>query len=462
MVIKYWTDFSKREDETLLPTGTGTPITVTLKEPCSILRPSFILSSNISGLNYIRVDNWGRYYFVTEKTYISNDTYRIDCVYDPLASYKTQIGSYTGYIEYTSSSSDITITDPRNVPSNTFDEKKKNLLDLASYGFGISSCFVVGIAGGSGGVTYYVMSDTALEDFYDEVYDKQNFIDNIENQFYGIRDCVVSCRWLPYTPAGTDTQIKIGDKWLTTHGFKINSRVANILEGSYDIDFPSDDLGLGTNYLDFPPYSTGTLYLPYVGVVPIDLGIVGKSKQIRLAISIDNYTSDIIYKIANESGDVISTYSGNCGVNIPISATQNNPIGATTGTLSVIGGIASMVAGIASQNAMLGVSGALSAAGGGVGVASSMSVHTQVNGAMSSALATEIGVKIIATVVTRRPSFTVLTSPTSISGMPYYKTATISSLSGYVKCLGASVRIAGFKEEKDAVNSYLNKGFYYT
>ena len=101
------------------------------------------------------------------------------------------------------------------------------------------------------------------------------------------------------------------------------------------------------------------------------------------------------------------------------------------------------------------------AVGGASALAQSLSVHTQVNGSVSSAVATELSTKIIATVITRVPAETDLRAFRYISGMPYFQAAQISSLSGYVKCSGASVTIPGYESEKDAVNGYLNSGFFY-
>lgn len=460
MKLVYWTNFSKRKNSTKQPTG-GTEIDVVLKDNTSLLNPTFQAGSVPANVNYCYVADFGRYYYVSG---VSHDGpfCLIDCECDVLATYKSQIGATSAMVEFTSSSSEVRITDPRNKPLHTFEEASDKLLDLAQYGFSASNgSFVLGIAGGTGGVTYYVMSEQALSDFYDEVYDRANFINNIENQWYGIRDAVVSCKWIPYSPAGSDVQIKIGDKWLTTHGWKITDRLSTIPEASYNITFYSDSLGLGTNYLDFEPFSTGCLYLPFVGSVPLDLGVVAKSKQIRIAIALDNYTGDIVYKIANADGDFISSYQGNCSVNIPISSTQNNALGAASGAISVIGGIASTIAAVATKNPGLAAGAGLGTAGSAIGLAQSLAIHTQVNGSVSSAVAAELGLKLKYTILTRVPTFTNLTDPQASGGMPYFKIATISSLSGYVQCSNASVEIPGYIEEKDTVNGYVNGGFYY-
>ena len=46
-------------------------------------------------------------------------------------------------------------------------------------------------------------------------------------------------------------------------------------------------------------------------------------------------------------------------------------------------------------------------------------------------------------------------------GRPVMKLTTLSTLNGmYIKCSDASVPIAGMGSEKDAVNDFLNSGFY--
>ena len=45
-------------------------------------------------------------------------------------------------------------------------------------------------------------------------------------------------------------------------------------------------------------------------------------------------------------------------------------------------------------------------------------------------------------------------------GRPLFAVRTLSSLSGYCKCNGASVDVAGFEEEKDKINAYVNGGFF--
>ena len=456
MKLKYYS-FSKRKNSTAQPTG-GNEIDVVLKEPCSILSPVFKTFADVKAANYVYISDWGRYYFVDDISY-DGPEYIMSCSIDALATYKSSIGSTSALIEYTTSSSDITLPDPRNKASVNFEEVTTGLLDLSTYGFSTAGYFILGVAGGLGGVTYYAMSALTLRDVLDYVFDT-NFWQQIENQFFNYKDCIVSCKWIPYIPTGTSSHVIIAGQDIGISGTIVN-RFKDITAASYSIYYYSDSLGLGTNYLDFAPYTTGMLYLPFVGVVPLDVDVVSKSRQIIIGASVDNFTGDIVYRLSNESGDYINSYQGNVSVNIPISSQTYNAMGAIGSGISTIGGVASAVGGIVAQNPGVVAGGLAGIAAGSLSMAQSLSVHTQVNGSISSALSASMGLQAKASVITRVPSETTLTAYKTNLGMPYFKNATISSLSGFVKCSGASCSMAGLSEEKDIVNNYLNNGFYY-
>ena len=100
MNITYWTDFTKRKNSTKQPTG-GTQTTVRLKEPCGIYSPTFICSGVPESVKYVQA--WGRYYFVTDVTHDGPELI-VSCASDPLATFKTAIGSTYADVEYTDGS----------------------------------------------------------------------------------------------------------------------------------------------------------------------------------------------------------------------------------------------------------------------------------------------------------------------------------------------------------------------
>jgi len=463
MNIKYWTSFSKKKNSTKQPSS-GTDATVYLKEPCGIVSPVFVCHSIPESVKYIQA--WGRYYFVSEVTHKGSDI-EISCVSDPMATFKSNIASLYADVEYTSASTNTDITDPRNRPTNNVSSTVTTLLDLGSYGFTLSGGYILGIVSNQG-FNYYYLTQAMFDTMCNNLLDLDS-INNINNTFFDVANCIVSCTWTPYTPDyGALTALTIGHGTGITslgigNGYKLTQRTELITPTASAISFPSDQWGYDFSYLDVEPYTQGTLYLPFVGLVPLDLDVVAQNKSILFNIALDQIACEIAYKIMRPSGEVIATYQGAYGSTVPIAAQgSSTDIKQSLAPFIALGGAASAVAGAATGNYRM-AAGGLGAELGALGLSlKAPQLHTQVNGSLSSTVASRLGLAIRATVVTKIPTEISIDSAfKAVSGMPYFKGATISSLSGYIKCNGASIDISGFDSDRDTINGYLNSGFYY-
>ena len=464
MTITYWTGFSKRKNSTKQPTS-GTDVTVALKDNCSILNPIFDTTSVPDNVSYIYVADFGRYYFVSDVVHITKDRIEIHCDVDVLATYKSAIGGTNADVEYAASSTNILVPDPRNTPTFEMDEALSTAFDLTSYSFTTApSTYIVGTVTDNG-IKYCIMDESELATVCNTIY-TTDFIQSLTNVIYDMKNIIASCIAIPYTPTKTVLVggLVVGSTQLLSPAYYVSTRMVHVLQGvTVSVTFP-DPGGLGAHsYLDHAPYTTGSLYLPYVGVVPLDLDIIAADQQFIVDMYLDICTGDIVYRLSKITGDYIATYQGNCATQIPVSGTSlNNPMGALASGISAIGGVAQSIAGIASGNAALVGGGVASLAGSAMGVTQSLSLHTQVNGCISSAIGSKVGSVGKVMIYKRRPTeLSVNTAFKNISGLPYFKAATISTLSGYIKCAGASVAIDGYDAERDAVNGYLNSGFYY-
>lgn len=89
---------AKRHNSTLIPSG-GTDLSVSLKNGCDLLAPTFYL-------DYNQVPTWsmmrfaGRYYFITGITSLRQDYWQIDAEVDVLATYKAQIRATRPFVLY--------------------------------------------------------------------------------------------------------------------------------------------------------------------------------------------------------------------------------------------------------------------------------------------------------------------------------------------------------------------------
>lgn len=473
MTVTYWTGFTKRKNSTKTPSS-GTTITgVYLKDDTTVLNPGLELTGVPATANYFYISDFGRYYFVRNVTKVGADRNYFELEVDVMASYKSYVAGYTGLVEYTSSSSDVTITDPRNKPTSLI-SASSGALALASNIFNSSGSYILGVLsdnanGTTGVISYYAMTAADMQLFTLELYD-QTFLQRLVDQFTAAQDSLVSCIWVPIAtaniPGTANMKIHIGREIMNSEGKKIATRHLSMTTGAQSLSFPSGS-GAGGDmvYIDKAPYTTGTMYLPFVGVVPLDVDIAAFTKNIQLDADIDLFTGDIVYRVRH-GGAVVSTYNGNIATKMPISSAGYDGVGVATGALAAIGGLIAAGTAIATGGATSAIAGGLAtAAGGGIAAARSMELHTMINGSTSSALGAHLGLDPWYAIYTYVPAsgaaLADLLADQAENGMPYFKVANISALSGFVKCAAASVEIAGTPEEKDTLNGYMNGGFYY-
>jgi hypothetical protein len=464
MQIEIFSGFSKKHDSTRRPATAGTVVNVLLKDGADIKNPIFELNTLDFSINYVKAFN--QYYFAHVQN-IDGHRCNIICELDHLATFKPQIGGYTGLIEYTSSSDKVDILDPRNTP--------RDLITMSATGFTLSGInintvggYIVGVlsnnpSGDVGVIDYYTMTATQMRAFCTELYD-QGFIQRIVDQFQAVQDSLVSCIWVPLTGiGGASTPIHIGRETMNATGGKVSDRIISFGSGLTTLNFSANSGGAGAamTYLEKAPYCSGALYLPFVGFVPIDMDIAAFTKSIQLDGYVDILTGDIVYNVKYGAARV-SSYSGNLATKVPVSGAGYDAIGVSTGLMTVVGGAAAAIGGLLTAGIGTAVAGGVAAAvGGGVSAAKSAEFHTMINGSNSSAIGASLGTSPYAIIIQNEPSETDLTAFKASHGMPYYEVASIGSLSGYVKCFDASISIPGDGSEQDVVNGYLNSGFYY-
>lgn len=468
MTLKTWSAFSKRINSTKQPTS-GSDLAVKLKEGTSITNPVFICSSVGTGVNYVYASDWGRYYFVTDAVQVTADFVELHCAVDVLATYKSQVGSYSGLVEYTSSSTKKYLNDPRNNPTDLVTITGTSV-PLTGVSFNNVGGYILGVlgdgaTGASGVVDYYALTQAQMVQLAQDLYTNTIF-DEIKNQFTNATNSLVSCIWLPLTGIGSGSYpLHIGRQNFPNlqSCSKVIDRIVTFTSGAVTVNFSAISGGAGANmtYLEKAPYATGELFLPFIGWVPLDLDIVSYTKNIELDGYIDILTGDIVYKV-RYGGAFVATFNGNIATKVPLSGASYDGVGVAAGSLTAIGGVVATIASIATHGSFSAIAaGVGAAAGGAFGAAKSAELHTMINGGNSSAIGVRLGTDAYIQIHQYAPAEPNLLSYQSEQGMPYFEVATISSLSGFVKCAAASVSIPGTQSEKDALNSYLNGGFYY-
>lgn len=468
MQIKTWTNFSKRVNSTKQPLDSAaTTKDVTLKDMCDILAPSFILNTTDFDINYVQA--FGNDYFAQPLNLDGHRT-EIKCALDHLGTFKSQIGAYNGFVEYAASApaSYIYIDDPRN--SGTSEVKTASATTDPGWTTSNDGTILLAMAncvsnGRGGAPSYYVLAPGDLTAVCAKIFDPI-ISTNIKNQFNDVFNCIVGCSWLPFSPTWVINQTGAValNVYAGNEDLGVNSQLLlnRIWKKRVYCSIPAP-LGYGGTYIQSEKYVTATIYLPGVGVCPFSYDIF-KESQVGIAVDIylDFITGDIVYYLStsgpSDTGKQIASYSGNICAKVPVAGVSYDGIGVASGILTTAGGIAS---------AAMGSIGGLGAIGSGASqILNSLKVQTMMTGSNSSPLSMAHNSKIGVTVHQVVPMLGA-TSAAELDefrveqGMPYFKNATVSNLSGYIKFRDASVSIPGDGAEQDVVNNYLNSGFYY-
>ena len=461
MQIKVWSNFSKRKNSTKQPTG-GTTVNVVLKDQCSILSPVFILNTLDFTINY--VEAFGYYYFA-DVTNLDGNRSEISCEIDYLASFKSQIAATTAYVDYCASSpaSNLYIDDPRNQPTAVV---KTNKIDSAigwtassagSYILGMANCVSTGSCGAP---TYYAMSGLEISNAMAELFNP-SIVTVIEHEFNGVFNSIVSCIWLPFNLSFVSTAANVvtgaavfaGSQALGT--VTANKMITRKWHDRVYCSIPNS-LGYDGTYIQTGKYITATIYLPGVGVCPLNYDIFKDSATgVTVDVYLDLLTGDVVYYLSTsgptDPDGQSTSFAGNVAAKVPITGASYDGIGVAAGILSTAGAFAS-------GNPFGTVNGLMN-------IFNSLKVDTMVLGANSSPLALIHNPNISIETHTQVPihgatSASELEVFRNTQGMPYFDSVTLSSLSGYIHCVNASVDLPGDGAEQDAVNSYLNSGFY--
>lgn len=469
MTITVYTGFSKRRNSTKVPSTGGTQKTVTLKEGTSIENPTFLLAGDLFTVDYVAA--FGHYYFVDDVVSVRNGLTEIKCSMDPLATHKTAIGNYTALIERSDSHYDISYPDPavsiRNKMHCADTAGDPNIYDDDGW-FVVSVLNNVG--SGTGFTSNYVISAASLQALASYVNTDwgslaTDLLGWFQATFLKTANSIIDCIWLPVSstalsglPITFETMV-VGVDSVVVGGTPVSAgrmTAPCIVHSSVTVAIPHYYTTAG-DFRRCAPYTIGKIFIPGYGVAdfnPLDFEPTG---NVNITTYIDVSTGDTVVYLSNDDSVLVSTYTFNIGVSCPVGKVGAN-------VTETIGGVLSTASNIAMFNM----------AGNPVSrsVADYAAASSMVN-TLSSALgvtASYSGRKAGRAQWANNTRYDVITyaretqgpsSMQAVSGRPDMTQRQISTCSGYVKCINASIPIAGMAAERDAINAYLNNGFYY-
>ena len=461
MTIEYWTSFSKRKNSTKTPASSGTSATVQLKEGTSIESPVFLLSGDLFTITYVNA--FGHYYFVTDVRSVRNGLTEIYCKMDPLASHKSEIGSYKAFIERSSHTYDPWLPDPACIckPSEFLPSS-----DSVSSGLNSTGCFAVSvlndIGSGTGFTCTYIMEKGHLEllakyvntDWGSAAVDIVGWLQSV---FLKTASSIIDCIWLPvdYNDINiTAETIKVGVDNVVISGFNVEGKRLTgplVISKTANLTFPSPQAGYSNDFRALPPFCKYKIYIPGYGMMDINREDFSSASAV---MDIDMATGDTMVYLKS-STTVVSTLHINLGVSCPVGKVGSD----VTGTLlSSLGVAANLASAAVPGNRYADISRIEAVSSGISAMTSAFGITPSVSGSRGGRA-----------LITNGLNYTVVLFEYYSSSVDYDDTLgylcmaehQISTIPGYIKCNNASVPINGMDAERDEINSFLNSGFYY-
>ena len=201
------------------------------------------------------------------------------------------------------------------------------------------------------------------------------------------------------------------------------------------------------NVFDYAPYTKVKLYLPFVGIVDLNVADVMRG-EITVQYMVDVYTGACTATVSvsrDGVGGVLYQYSGNCAVEYPVSGASYSRMWQALASTVAVG-----LGGVASGN----IAGA---AGSMVATAMSAKVDVAHSGSFSGNPGA-MGIKKPYLIITR-PQTNMAIDFERYDGRGSNYTARVGDCSGYIKCKEVHLNVPGaYKDELDEIEELLKEG----
>lgn len=476
--------FSKRENSTARPSGTGTVFSCYLKESTSVVDPVIILdhadenNPQMHYFNYAYVAEFGRYYFVTDIQLIGH-LWQYTLSTDIMATYKDDISSATLYLLRCSSEYDGDIRDDFYPVKNSYTEDIQSALTpwihvANSENINITDgCFILGIAAmpaGSGysnfgSIKYVVLDRDNLIQLItylltDGTMSSNGF--NASEMSIALQKSIVdpisfikSCQWCPmlYSDFG-NVELQDLNIWSwTATGVKYKYPQINPPYYIWNVTFSLTDHPEASSrgdYLNAMPFTKRTVLIPPFGAFEIDTSIAAKASQVRGQIIYDVVTGSGILDVFIDN-QLITRVKSQIGVPIQMTQVYNDYINAG---LNMAGGLAGGIASALTGNIAGVISSGISMIGSAVDAMRPVQSSTGGNGGFSDLRGQAKLYSIF---------YDPVDEDVAHHGRPLCQNKLMSGISAGSYCLAmdGDVSISGTAGEQASLKAYLEGGFYY-
>ena len=277
----------------------------------NVLEPSFYVeSATVPTYNYAYIADYGRYYFVRPPVWIGNNIWRLDMHVDPLYTYKTEIGSQSGIIQYSDQGSAMKY-DPRlvyNVPPDVTRAVTSSTLKDGTPAYILMRCKRHPVRTGSleaselsNNVTYYIFTPAAYELFVERFWETMRDHEGVGVECGKAIIDVSIVYWLNVSGFPSETTVNFNtpgvlqaikaDQGLTPtlNGYNISLTVGGDSYPVYVVDHLQEQDGYFVSFFIEPTTywqrkASRTVYIPYVGTASLDQDLLGQGYNTALYI----------------------------------------------------------------------------------------------------------------------------------------------------------------------------------
>ena len=282
----------------------------------------------------------------------------------------------------------------------------------------------------------------------------------VGNAYANAPSCIRSCIWVPFdyalAPSGTgQSPIKLGT---FDTGVNMPATSGKAVSGSVSVSIP-------WHYSDWrrSVCEDVYLYLPLVGMVQLSGDSLTNVSSLSIEWSVTFTDGVICYKVKAGS-TVIGSYGGQCAANYPLGIAQQASAGELVN--AVVQGAEKTVSGLidssVSPASVAGVVGSL-ALNGAITAYNveniKKSTHISCIGGVGGGAGIGLGRDIVCYTVSH-PTIINPSDMQDTMGLPTMKPMALSSLTGFCQCANAHVDAPATAGELDAIDNYLNSGFF--
>lgn len=341
----------------------GTGIIGTLRDSCNVQSPSITIEMSAqtfyeNGWNYVYIEMFKRYYFITSTTIIQKGLWQIDLKEDVLMSFKKDIWYQNGLIARQEYDYNDDVVDSERLVENQFITSKvdcgDNLFDISnSTGY---KC-VVGTAQWVENITFTTIPD--YEEFSDyelmseKPHGNQKYTTKFSTLYMGgledeenIQNAIIKGDFETSEIYNNPSEYVILNQhfpFRLYEWFYTSDNPGFVAVGSTDLKNTSGQTFRASfilapkqrfyifhidryfnNFMDFSPYTKIKMYIPYVDIIDLPVDLV-MNKTLKVGYMIDVYSSKLFVNIAiieNDEEKLILTTSGDIGTNQPIGRTN--------------------------------------------------------------------------------------------------------------------------------------------